>query len=242
MKQMALVRRALALAVVGMGVLAGAPLAAQNLTVYATAGGDGNETNIQLVGGTARFGGLGLAPEVAVQGYHLGFDTGLGGREVWAVVPTAGASFRTPAGQVGARVGYSFQSDDDGGVPLFEGVGGRSGVVMNAQGNYWGPGPELQGIVSYNFGPDYVWSQAQATVPILPVSPGTLRLGAEVVGEGVTSGGGGSAFSVGPLVKWSSGRNWSLNAGVGGKFYGGDTGRDDTWYAKVGFVRYGIGL
>ncbi|HEX8906960.1 MAG TPA: hypothetical protein VF771_19065, partial [Longimicrobiaceae bacterium] len=84
-------------------------------------------------------------------------------------------------------------------------------------------------------------SQAQATVPVLPMPPGRLSLGAEAVGEGVTDG-GGSAFSVAPLVKWSSGRNWSVSLGVGGKFYGGDTTRDNTWYAHIGMVKYGIGL
>lgn len=243
MKKIGLVRRALSLAVVmGGAAMAARTLAAQSLTVYATAGLDGNQTDIELVGGTARFGGLGLAPEVGVQAYHLGFDTGIETRSVFAVVPTVGASFRMPVGQVGARVGYSFQNDDSGGVPVLEGAGGGSGVVLNAQGNYWGPGPELQGIVSYNFGPDYVWSQAQATVPVLPLPPGQLRLGAEVVGEGVTSGGGGSAFSVGPVVKWSSGHNWSVSAGAGGKFYGGSSTRDNTWYAHVGLVKYGIGL
>jgi len=36
--------------------------------------------------------------------------------------------------------------------------------MASAQGNYWGPGPELQGIVSYNFGSNYLWSNAQALV------------------------------------------------------------------------------
>jgi hypothetical protein len=242
MKTIGLVRRALALAV-GAGCVAGAgELSAQDVTVYGTAGVDGNHTNIELVGGSARFGGLGLAPEVGLQGYHLGFETVGGNRDTWAVVPSAGVSYRLPVGQVGARVGYSFQSNDNGGVPVLEGVGGGSGVVVNAQGNYWGPGPELQGIVSYNFGPDYLWTQAQATVPVLPMPPGRLSLGAEVVGEGVTSGGSGSAFSVGPLVKWSSGHNWSVSAGAGGKFYSGGATRDNTWYAHVGLVKYGIHL
>jgi hypothetical protein len=243
MKTIGLVRVALTLAV-GAGCVAGVGvLSAQDVTVYGTAGLDGNHTNIELVGGTARFGGLGLAPEVGVQGYHLGYDVGTtGNRDTWAVVPSAGVSYRLPVGQVGARVGYSFQSNDSGGVPVLEGVGGGSGVVLDAQGNYWGPGPELQGIVSYNFGPDYLWTQASATVPVLPMPPGRLSVGAEVVGEGVTSGGSGSAFSVGPLVKWSSGHNWSVSAGAGGKFYSGSALRDNTWYAHVGMVKYGIRL
>jgi hypothetical protein len=33
-----------------------------------------------------------------------------------------------------------------------------------------------------------------------------------------------------------------VNVGGGWKHYGGGTVRDDTWYARVGFVKYGIGL
>ncbi len=237
-----LARRAMALVAVVGGVAAAGSLNAQDLTVYGTAGVDGNSTNIQLVGGTMRIGGLGLAPEVGLQGYRLGYDAGTENHTVWAITPSAGASFRMPMGQVGARVGYSFQSDDNGGAPVLEGAGGGSGAVIQAQGNYWGPGPELQGIVSYNFGPEYIWTQAQATVPVLPLPPGRLNAGAEVVWEGRTSGGGGHAFEVGPVVKFSSGHNWSVNAGAGGKFYSGDTTRDNTWYAHVGAVKYGIRL
>jgi len=237
-----LARRALPLLAVAGGVMAAGSAAGQNLTVYGTAGLDGNDTHIELLGATARFGGAGLAPEVGLQGYHLGYDIGTGSRSVWAVTPSAGASFRMPVGQVGARVGYSFQSNDDSGVPIIEGEGGGSGVVANAQGNYWGPGPELQGIVSMNFGSDYIWTQAQALVPLIPLPPGRLSAGAEVVWQGSTDSGGGNAFQVGPVVKFSTGHNFSVNAGGGWKSYGGSSTQDNTWYAHVGFVKYGIGL
>jgi hypothetical protein len=215
---------------------------AQNLTVYGTAGVDGNHTNIELLGATARFGDLGWAPEVALQGYHLGFDAGVDTRSIWAVTPSAGLSFRMPVGQVGARVGYSFQSNDSGGVPIIEGEGGGSGVIVAAQGNYWGPGPELQGIATYNFGADYVWTQAQALVPLLPLPPGRLSGGAEVVWQGSTRSGGGNAIQLGPVLKFSTGHNFSVNGSAGWKHFGGSSTADDTWYAHVGFVKYGIGL
>ncbi|MFL5538815.1 MAG: hypothetical protein ACJ8J0_07460 [Longimicrobiaceae bacterium] len=235
-------RRVLPLLAVAGGMAVAGSARAQTLSVYGTAGLDGNDTNIELLGGTARFGGAGLAPEVGVQAYHLGFDAGTGTRSIWAVTPSVGASFRTPVGQVGARVGYSFQSDDDGGVPIIEGEGGGSGVVVSAQGNYWGPGPELQGIASYNFGADYVWTQAQALVPLMPLPPGRLSGGAEVVWQGSTESGGGNAIQLGPVLKFSTGRNFSVNAAGGWKHFGGGSTRDDTWYAHVGFVKYGIGL
>jgi hypothetical protein len=230
------------LAVAGAVAMAGDARSQSNLTVYGTAGLDGRHTNIQLLGASARFGDLGLAPEVAVQGYHLGFDAGTTTRSVWAITPSAGASFRTPVGQVGARVGYSFQSNDGGGVPVIEGEGGGSGVVVAGQGNYWGPGPELQGIATYNFGGHYAWTQAQALVPLMPFPPGRLSGGAEAVWQGSTRSGGGNAIQLGPVLKFSTGHNFSVNAAGGWKHYGGSSTLGDTWYAHIGFVKYGIGL
>ncbi|HET7231859.1 MAG TPA: hypothetical protein VFJ16_17740 [Longimicrobium sp.] len=238
-----LARRAAALAVVA-GTMGAGRLAAQaNLTVYATAGVDGAETHIELIGGTARFGGAGLAPEVGLQGYHLGYDAGTENREVWAVTPSAGLSYRMSTGQVGARVGYSFQNEDVV-TPVLEGEGGGSGVVASAQGNYWGAGPELQGIVSYNFGSDYVWSQAQALVPVASMgsSGGRLSAGGEAVWQGSTDSGGGNAVQLGPVLKLSTGHNFSVNVGGGWKHFGGGSTRDDTWYARIGAVKYGITL
>ncbi|HYH83201.1 MAG TPA: hypothetical protein VEX86_25620 [Longimicrobium sp.] len=236
-----LARRAAALGVVMMAVAAGS-LAAQDLTVYASAGLDGAETNIQLLGGTVRFGGAGLAPEVALQGYHLGYDAGTENRSVWAVTPSAGASYRMPEGQVGARVGYSFQTDDEGDVP-FEGEGGGgSGVVANAQGNYWGPGPELQGIASYNFGSNYLWTNAQALVPVARMGEGRISAGADAVWQGGTDEDAGNSIQLGPIVKFSTGRNFSVNVGAGWKTFGGGNDRDDTWYARIGAVKYGMRL
>ncbi|HEU4556569.1 MAG TPA: hypothetical protein VFS20_01925 [Longimicrobium sp.] len=239
----ALARRAVALGLVMAAVAAGSVGAQANLTVYGSAGLDGEGTNIQLIGGTARFGDQGWAPEVGLQVYHLGYDQGDDDNaSVFAVMPSVGASYRLPVGQVGARVGYSFQSDDDGGVPIIDGEGGGSGVVTAAQGNYWGPGPELQGIASYNWGSEYLWTNAQALVPIARVGPGTLRAGVDAVWQGHTDG-GSNAIQLGPIVKLSTGNNFSINVSGGWKHFGGDgDDRDDTWYARIGAVRYGIDL
>lgn len=234
-----LARRAMVLGGMMAAVAAGS-LAAQGLTVYGSAGLDGAETNIQLIGGTVRFGGAGLAPEVALQGYHLGYDAGTENRSVWAITPSAGASYRMPEAQVGARVGYSFQDDD---VAVFEGEGGGgSGVVASAQGNYWGAGPELQGIASYNFGSNYLWTNAQALVPVARMGTGRLSAGGEAVWQGGTESGDGNAIQLGPIVKLSTGNNFSVNVGAGWKHFGGGSDRDDTWYARIGAVKYGITL
>lgn len=230
-------------AAIGGVVLAGT-LAAQDVTVYATAGVDGNHTNVELIGGSARLSNtLGLAPEIGVQGYHVGYDVNnLGNQDLWVVEPSIGLSYRMAQGQVGAHVGYSFQNKNDV-VPVGAGVASGSGVTLAAQGNYWGPGlPELQAITSYNFGSDYTWNEARALFNVAALPPGRVSVGPEVVWEGSTRSGGNHAFEVGPDVQYSSGHNWSVGAGAGYKAYSGTGAPGNTWYAKIDFVRYGIHL
>jgi hypothetical protein len=54
--------------------------------------------------------------------------------------------------------------------------------------------------------------------------------------------GGSNAIQLGPIVKLSTGNDFSINVGAGWKHFGGDSDRDDTWYARIGAVRYGIDL
>ena len=240
--QAGLVRRCASWLAVVAGMGAAGTLPAQSLTVYGSAGVDGAHTSIELLGATARWGDLGLHPEVGLQGYHVGYDAGASDGSIWAVTPSVGASYRSPVGQVGARVGYSFQSNDVVSANVLEGEGGGSGVVVTGQGNYWGPGPELQGIASYNFGAEYAWTSAQAVVPVLPMPPGRLSAGAEVIWQGQTSSGGSNAIQLGPVLKFSTGHNFSITGSGGWKHFGGASTHDDTWYARVGFAKYGIQL
>lgn len=236
-----LARQVLPLAIAAVAAAGSAgSVAAQDATVYATASVDGNSDNVELVGGSVRFGqGLGLAPVVGVQAYRVGYET-VGGdnRSIWSVNPSAGVNYRMAQGQLEARVGYAFQSEDA--APIIEGVGGKSGLTSAVQGNYWGGGPEVQAIAAMNWRSDYLWTNLQAVVPVMQMNPARLSAGAEVVWQGdVGDNGGSHSFQVGPVLKYATGHNSAITAGAGWKT---SDARDDTWYARLAVVRYGIHL
>jgi hypothetical protein len=227
-------------------VLAALPrlAAAQELTAYATASLDGNDTNIGLIGASVRAAGLGLRPVVAVQVYRLQYDAGGTDADVTvlSVGPSAGLSYRTPGGSVEGRVGYNFQSDDDESVPVQEGEGGGgSGWTTTVQALSWATRPELQGIASYNWGSDYLWSTAQALVPIRQLDPGSIAVGGEVVWQGNVGSDDSDyeSWQAGPVARWSTGHDSSVTVGAG---YKDSNTRDATWYVRLGLVKYGIDL
>jgi hypothetical protein len=240
---MSFVARRAAWVVAAALVTFAAPARAQDLTVYGTAGADGYDTRLGLVGATVRPAGNGWVPLASLQVYGVNYDNGTGGSStVWAVVPGIGVGHRSAVGGVEAKVGYSFQSSE--GVPFLEGVGGRSGVVASAQGNYWGGPVELQGITSYAFRPDYSWNQVQASVPVWRGTGDhapSVNLGAQGVFEGKVAGTGTyHSWSAGPLVRYSTGHqsSVSLSAGIKNR----NLADKSTWYASLGLVRYGISL
>lgn len=233
-------------------LLAAAPaaVAAQELTVYGVGATEGDGTHLGLVGGSLRPEGLGLKPVVGLQLYGLRYDAGNDeSGTVFAVTPSAGLQYRLAGGSVEGRVGYSFQQRDedtpeDADLPFIQGEGGRSGVTTTVQANYWASAPELQGIASYNWASEYVWSQAQALVPVVQLeSGGNLALGGEVIWQGEMDGDQDTrsrAVQVGPVVRFSNGRNFLVSLGGGYKDNNND--RDDTYYARITAVRYGIGF
>jgi len=223
---------------------AAAPGIGQELTAYGVGALDGDETNILLLGATARPAGNGLLPVVGLQVHRLQYESaGLTDDEsvtVYGVTPSVGLQYRGTGGAVEARVGYSFQdADEDAAVPIIEGEGGQSGFVTLLQANAWATRPELQGVVSYNWESEFVWSQAQAVLPVANLDPGNLGVGAELIYQTQTGDGDYSAWQYGPVIRFSNGRNFNVTLGAGVK--DSDVG-DNTYYARLTLVRYGLRL
>lgn len=221
-------------------LVAGAPLAAQEATVYGTAGLDGDDTGIALLGVTARPGGLGFKPVASLQAYALQYPSGLDETEsVLAVTPMVGVGYRTTGSSVEGKIGYSFQSRDVD-APVVEGEGGTGGVVTSLLAQTWASRPELQGIASYSWNSEYLWSQAQAALPVATIPQGMVSVGAEYVWQGQLGSEEGTEYraqSIGPLVRFNNGRNLVVTTSGG---YKDSNTRDATWYARVSFARYGI--
>lgn len=235
-------RRLLASGMLAVGGAVATPVDAQELVLYGTGAVDGYDTGIALVGASARLGDLGLQPVLGAQLFYLTYPVLGGERESRVGVnPQAGLAFRAETGQVEARLGYALVSggDDDDGTRVIEG-GGGGGLNTTVQANYWGGGPELQGIAYVSFGEQYLWTQGQAALPIVRRDTGArLSAGVEGVFETELDDGVYDSFSVGPLLRYDTGRNSAVTISGGFK---DNTLDDPTWYARVGVVRYGLAL
>lgn len=229
-------------------LLAATPAAAQEATVLGVGTTDGDGTHLGLVGGSIRPVGLGLKPVVGLQMYSLRYDAGNDeSGKIFAVTPSVGLQYRLPGGSVEGRVGYSFQQRDEGtdidaDLPFIQGEGGRNGMTTSLQANYWASAPTLQGIASYNWRSEYLWSQAQALVPVAQLERrGDIAVGGEMNWQGQLASGlddRARVFQVGPVVRFSNGRNFQVS--LGGGYKNNNAGREDTYYARITAVRYGI--
>lgn len=175
----------------------------------------------------------GFVPVASVSLYRL--ETASGG--TWSTTPAVGMEYRARTGMVSGKVGYSFKSDDVV-VPFFGGSG--SGVTTSLHGEHWGTGQfGLQGIGSYNWGSDYLWSRARGTARVSDLREGALHVGAEYVWQGELDSPAGAtgyrATQFGPVVQYIT-RDGGPIVAVGGGWKDDNLGEDDTWYAKAELV------
>jgi hypothetical protein len=231
-----------------LAVVLAAPAGAQEGTVYATGSVDGNETGIGLVGVSVRGSGFGLKPVGVLQGYYLQYTVPATTDQDETInligfQPQVGLGWYGLGGSVEGRVGYNLVSGQDEGaegddVPVFEGEGGGSGFTTTVQAQTWATRPELFGLATYNWGEQYLYTQAQALVPL-----GRLGVGAEAVWQQQTGAEGNAtnyqSTSFGPVVRLGLSTESSVTFGGG---YKDDNVRDPTWYARLTFVRWGIGF
>jgi hypothetical protein len=220
-----------------------APVGAQEATVFATGSVDGNETGIGLLGVSVRGSGFGLKPVGVLQGYYLQYTVPASLDQDSSVnligfQPQVGLGWYGLGGSVEARVGYNLVSGQDEGaegddVPVVEVEGGGSGLTTTLQAQTWSTRPELFGLATYNWGEHFLYTQAQALVPL-----GRLGLGAEAVWQQQTGDEGDyQSTSFGPVVRFGLSTQSSVSFAGG---YKDDNVRDPTWYARLTFVRWGI--
>lgn len=236
-------RRA-ALPLVAVMAFAAAPAAAQwGTTWVGVAETSGDDVTLLLAGVSLSPAGLGLKPVVGLQTYWLDTEGG----STWSVSPSAGLALRAPTGSLQGRVGYTLREKDNF-IPIFG--GGESGIFTSAQADYWDGGAfGLQGIASYNWGSQYLWSRARGTVRVMELDfGGGIHVGPEFVYQGEMDdenvGEGDFNYSstqLGGIVQWHSGNRLIAGFGAGVKnvdedFPINEEGDDSTWYLKLEFV------
>lgn len=175
----------------------------------------------------------GWIPIASLSVYRL--DTPGGG--TWSGTPAVGMKYRASTGMVSGKIGYSFQ-DEENVFPFFGGSG--RGISTSVHAEHWGTGRfGLQGIGSYNWGSDYLWSRGRATARVADLEPGSVHLGGEAVWQGQMEdpviGEGYQATQLGPVVQFIS-RNDGPIVALGGGWKDDNVGTESTWYAKAELV------
>jgi hypothetical protein len=180
-----------------------AGLVAQELGVNTSveAAGDGLYVLFSEMG-LARVG-AGLRP-VATLSAHLVLSDEASS---WGAAPAAGLRYRGEIGFVQAEVGWAFR--DERSVAYF---GGReNGLHTSLQGEFRGDAYSATGVVTYNWGADYLWTHARVGRRLGELAEGgAWGLGAELVYQSEVVDpsplvDGVRATQIGPVVQWIPG-------------------------------------
>lgn len=213
-------------------------LVAQDVSATLVAQTTGDDVTLVLGDLTGAFGSGSLAPVVSLQTYMVAFDAGGSSDQIFAVQPAAGLRARGEGGFLQGLVGYSFQTAVENASPFFG--GGEDGLTTTLHAEYWGTGrASLQGIGTYNWGAEYLWSRARGTVAVAGLDDGAIHLGLQagwqgqmgdedIIGSVVAPN--HSAIEVGPVFRWVTPR---LSAGVSAGWRNTENPDRSTWYGGL---------
>lgn len=212
-----------------LSAIALTPATAQwSATAIGVAEYDTDETLLILGGISAGPSGMGWAPRLGVQAYHLGFGEN-NRTSVVVVKPYVGVRNSFNGGSASINVGYAF-SNKDFEAPVIASETG-DGVVLSGGWDYWGTGGPFgyQLLGSYNFGTESIWLRARGTQRLMQrASGGQTRLGAEVAY--LSDNDGFSAIQPGVVLEMHGGNGGIFGLGAGMKFF---EGGGDAVYFKV---------
>ena len=210
------------------------PVGAQSLATYGSAEVAGYGEGSLFLGSTLGLpGGRGLSPFVAgyVQTYRYFLRSSNTHATATAFAPSVGLSYGTPTGAVSGSLGYNFTNTDVANVPIIGLQGGNTGSLFSTfQANYWGDGNKaVQGIVSYAYRSQYLWSRARAAHR-LGRTP--FFGGGELVYQG-SSKINQHRYQVGPTIEYRFTPAFRLGGAAGYK--GGDN-YPGSGYAQINFL------
>jgi hypothetical protein len=212
-----------------------APAQAQVSSVlYGSGYQDERDTHLYLFGGAIRPAGLGWKPIATAEVFLSMADNGYNrGTLASGVAPGVGLMYETPDAGIGARVSYHVVMRDS--RSLRRGLmytSGERGVATSIDAYHIGFGPKLEGLATYQWGNDFIWTEAKAHIPVVRLRTGAVEAGAEGIWQGTTEDGQERQFLVGPSVRFA-GDQLTTSLSAGWKF---NTGVDeDPFYVRVGF-------
>ncbi len=223
---------------------AGAQLSQVHPSFYGSTELDTRHSDFYLLGMYIGVGGLGWSPYVNVNGYYLDYIfspvIAKSDRTLSAWSPTLGLAYAGRRSGISFGGGYTFVNNEDPGAPGAEG-GGATGATASLGAYHSGAGRRAlhtQFLSNYNFGSQYAWARARASVPFGRSVKHPARVGAELVGQG-----GGkdlrksNSFQAGPTLEYEWTPQLRTTGAVGYKTVGGRiyASRESAAYLKLEF-------
>jgi len=208
---------------------------AQSLATFGSAEAAGYGEGSLFLGSTLRLrSGQGLSPLIGAQAQSYRYRSGLNSHAVaTAFAPLVGLAYGMPTGQVSGNIGYNFVNVDN--PTAFVGLeGGNTGSVFTSlQANYWGDGNKaVQGIVSYAYRSEYVWSRLRAGHRI---GDSRVFAGGEVVYQGADRPDFSQyRYQFGPTIEYRFTPKFRMGGAAG--FRGGDSNYRGSGYAQINFL------
>jgi hypothetical protein len=218
-------------------LLAVAPAAdAQALATFGSAELAGYGEGSALIGASLSTGRQGLGPVATLVAQTYRFRSGVNAHtQAYAVSPSLGLQYTMPTGAVQGSVGYTFVNTEFLNVIAGSEVGGRSGVFVSGQGNYWGTGENTAQVIgSYNFESEYYWTRGRAAHRLAP-SANPIYVGGEVVVQGSQNFTPSlTRYQVGPTIEYRISPDLRVGASAG--YRGGNNNFPGSGYARVEFL------
>jgi hypothetical protein len=232
--------------VLAIAVLAGVTLLAQTAeaqiypSYYGSAEAGTRNSEFYLAGAYFGLGRLGWTPYFNVNAYLLSYPL-LGTRQALSgVSPTAGFAYAARNNGVSVGAGYTAVHNPNPGAPGAEG-GGDNGVTASLGAYHRGAGRHplyTQVLANYNFGSDYIWARARASIPYGRSTEHAARVGVEAVGQG-----GGenrntsSIFEAGPTFEYTWSPSLRTTGSIGYRNVGAAflADRESAAYLKIEF-------
>lgn len=163
-----------------------------------------------------------LSPYIDLYSYYLNYPAGANRGSVHAFNPSVGLSYSTGRSSVSAGIGYAFVSKSSSAPALNTERGGESGVTAGFGAHTTGLGErpyKAEFLANYNFGSDYLWSRARATVPFANSVTHPSRIGLEIVGQGSNKNSTSShSFAFGPVFETKLTPHLNFTTSAGPKF------------------------
>ena len=216
---------------------------AQELATFGSAELGGFGEGSGLLGVSMSTGKLGWGPVGQLIGQTYRYGNGANAyAQAYAISPAVGLQNSMAEGNFNVMVGYTFVNTEFTGIISGAEVGGKNGVFVSAQGNYWGDGENnAQVIGSWGFANDYYWTRFRASHRLAP-SPTPLYLGGEVVFQGSqqtqTFGNVTTPtqfrYELGPTIEYRFSNDFRV--GASGGLRAGNNNVPSSGYARIEFL------